>query len=132
DVIRQESLLIDTHTSPPSRKHVSVAPRPRSRFNQDFLFSLGPNLLPNARFQAPPMAAARNERRLLAVACKPWLGAAPGGTLALPPTPPAWLRPPPVPQRRGAAHPPETPCLSPTLVPLPGRHPPRLVRCSCL
>ena len=30
---------------------------------------------PNARLQAPPRAGARHERRLLAVACKPWLGA---------------------------------------------------------
>src|SRR5713101_704384 len=29
---------------------------------------------PNARLQAPPMAGGRNERRLLAVACKPLLG----------------------------------------------------------
>src|SRR5439155_27173670 len=29
---------------------------------------------PNAALQAPPMAAARHERRLLAVACKRWLG----------------------------------------------------------
>ena len=32
-------------------------------------------LKPNAALQAPPMAEARHERRLLAVACKRWLGA---------------------------------------------------------
>src|SRR5712671_5076925 len=34
----------------------------------------------NAGPQAPPMAGARNERRLLAVACRPMLGAAPAPT----------------------------------------------------
>ena len=29
---------------------------------------------PNAGPQAPPIAGAKNERRLLAVACRPWLG----------------------------------------------------------
>src|ERR671922_1073521 len=31
-------------------------------------------LQPNAGPQAPPMAGARDERRLLAVACRPWFG----------------------------------------------------------
>jgi hypothetical protein len=31
-------------------------------------------VLPNATLQAPPMAAATQERRLLAVACRPMLG----------------------------------------------------------
>ena len=31
---------------------------------------------PNARLQAPSIAGARHERRLLTVACKPWLGGA--------------------------------------------------------
>src|SRR5882724_10768568 len=91
---------------------------------------------PNATLQARPIAGARYERRLLGVACKRLLGAAPGRTLALPPTPSAWLRHPPVPQRRSAPHTPETPCLVPTLgprpLPLPGRHPLRLERCPCL
>jgi hypothetical protein len=32
-------------------------------------------LLPNAGHQARPIAGARDERRLLGVACMPWLGA---------------------------------------------------------
>ena len=36
--------------------------------------SLGPVMMPNAGPQAPPMAGARDERRLLAVACRPMLG----------------------------------------------------------
>ena len=42
---------------------------------------------PNATLQAPPIAEARNERRLLAVACKRLLGAARVSRAALPPRP---------------------------------------------
>ena len=48
------------------------------RYDEDFPLSWGSRapLAPNAALQAPPIAAARYERRLLAVACTPWLGAA--------------------------------------------------------
>jgi len=42
---------------------------------------------PNATLQAPPRAAARNERRLLAVACKRLFGKAPASCAPAPGVP---------------------------------------------
>src|SRR5438270_9993778 len=42
------------------------------------------DLAPNAAPQAPPMAEARHERRLLAVACRPMLGPVPTPKVRVP------------------------------------------------
>src|SRR5262245_45107661 len=75
----------------PSPVNASYLPLPRSTHDSGPAWLVRPSLSgtctlqhsagfsrrnPNARLQAPPIAGATQERRLLAVACKPWFGAA--------------------------------------------------------
>ena len=61
---------------PPRHTHYSPVSRKR-KVSGCLLVLASVLLVPNATLQAPPIAGARYERRLLAVACKRWLGHAP-------------------------------------------------------